>query len=191
MKCRICGANLAKENADICVDCYRKLQEEEELKKDTNEQYMVKSDFAIGYEIVKRIEIIFILLVACLGCIALQNYIESLFCLIILSVILILLIFNDKLKSKNNRIVFYERKLVHYVKNIFITDEKTIKYTDVTDVTYYQSFRQKIFGRGDLCVYVKGALPGGSLLGGAQIKDVKNIKNVYEDLTQIFEIKRK
>ena len=37
MKCSICGARLKKEG-DICKNCYKEFQEEEELKKDTNEQ---------------------------------------------------------------------------------------------------------------------------------------------------------
>ena len=73
MKCRICGAKLTKENADICVECYRKYQEEEDLKKDTNELYRVNFDFAVGYSIVKHLEIILIIAVAAIGCFALSN----------------------------------------------------------------------------------------------------------------------
>ena len=37
MRCRICGAKLKKEG-DICTNCYKKYQEEEDLKKDVNER---------------------------------------------------------------------------------------------------------------------------------------------------------
>ena len=41
MRCRICGAKLKKEG-DICTNCYKKYQEEEDLKKDVNERLVVK-----------------------------------------------------------------------------------------------------------------------------------------------------
>ena len=68
MKCRICGANLTKENADICVECYKKYQEEEDLKKDNNEVYRISGSFAVGYSIVKHLEIILIIIIAMIGC---------------------------------------------------------------------------------------------------------------------------
>ena len=190
MKCRICGANLAKENADICVECYKKYQEEEDLKKDNNELYRVNSDFAIGYSILKHIEIILIFTVAAVGCFALSNIKAGIAGIALLIVYLAIVLFNDRLKGKNDRLVFYEKKLMFYTKNIFITNDKTIKYSDVVDIKPYQTFKQKIFNRGDLCIYVKGVLPGGSLIGGAQLKDIKNITKVCEEITQIFNLKR-
>jgi len=190
MKCRICGANLTKENADICVECYKKYQEEEDLKKDNKEVYRVSGSFAVGYFIVKHIEMIMIFIVAMIGCFALSNIKAGLCGLAFLAIYLVIVLFNDKLEGKNNRIVFYEKKLMYHTKNLLITNDKTIKYTDIVDITPYQTFKQKIFGRGDLCIYVKGVLPGGSLIGGAQLKDVKNIVKVCEDISQIFSLKR-
>ena len=190
MKCRICGANLAKENADICVECYKKYQEEEDLKKDNNEVYRVSGSFAVGYSIVKHLEIILIIIIAMIGCFVISNISAGICGLGFLIIYLVVMFLNDRLKGKNDRIVFYETKLMYHTKNILITDDKIIKYTDIVDIKPYQTFKQKIFGRGDLCIYVKGVLPGGSLIGGAQIKDVKNIVKVCEDISQIFSLKR-
>ena len=190
MKCRICGAKLTKENADICVECYRKYQEEEDLKKDTNELYRVNFDFAVGYSIVKHLEIILIIAVAAIGCFALSNIKAGISGVVMLVLYLAIVLFNDRLKGKNDRLIFYETKLEYYTKNIIITNNKTIKYSDIVDIKPYQTFKQKIFKRGDLCIYVKGVLPGGSLIGGAQLKDIKNITKVCEDIAQIFNLKR-
>lgn len=191
MKCRICGANLAKENADICVDCYKKYQEEEELKNDTNIIYTIDSRFSMGYEIIKYIEVILIILLAVLGCFALSNIKQAVLCLVGLFLFLLVAIFNDRLKARNNKMTFYESKLVYNTKNILITNEKVLKYSDLADITYFQSIRQKIFKRGDLCIYVKGTLPGGSLIGGAQFKDVNNIKQIYSDLVELLGIDKR
>ena len=49
MRCKICGAKLAKENADICLNCYKAYQEEEDLKKDIEEKLIVKRRYKISY----------------------------------------------------------------------------------------------------------------------------------------------
>ena len=134
---------------------------------------------------------ILILLLAVLGCFALSNVKQAVLCLVGLLIFLIVALFNDRLKAKNNKMTFYESKLVYNTKNILITNEKILKYSDIVDITYFQSIRQKMFKRGDLCIYVNGALPGGSLIGGAQYKDIKNIKQVYGDLAELLSIDKR
>ena len=68
---------------------------------------------------------------------------------------------------------------------LFFDTEKTVKYSDLADITYFQTFSQKRFGYGDLCVYAKGAIPGTTIFNGFQLK---NVENVDEVLNQIGEI---
>ena len=68
MKCRICGAPLKKEG-DICTNCYKKYQEEEELKKDTKEVLKFNGKYSIAYEFTKYAWIIAIFILSSIVCI--------------------------------------------------------------------------------------------------------------------------
>ncbi len=77
MRCRICGAKLKKEG-DICTNCYKKYQEEEDLKKDVNERLVVKRKYSIAYLILKYTWLIIIFAFSTFGCFAFGNVLEGL-----------------------------------------------------------------------------------------------------------------
>lgn len=184
MRCSICGAKLKKEG-DICVNCYKTYQEEEDLKKDTNVKLKIKRKYAIAYEFYKYTELILIIVLAILGCIAFGNAISALLGVLLLVVILGLLFFLDKRIANATTATFYEKKMVYTFKFLFFDTCKVVKYTDLKDVTFYQTRRQKKYGYGDLCVYAKGAIPGATLLNGFQIKNVENVNEVLEQIGEI------
>lgn len=184
MRCSICGAKLKKEG-DICTNCYKAYQEEEDLKKDVNEKLRLKRVYSIPYEIAKYTELYIIFILAAIGCWLAGNIIEGFLCLAILMVVLGILMFWDKRVAQATKAVFYEKKAVYTFKFLFIDTEKVVKYSDLKDVTYYQKFRQKKYGLGDLCVYAKGAIPGATLLNGFQIKNVGNVEEVLEKIGEI------
>lgn len=184
MRCSICGAKLKKEG-DICVNCYKTYQEEEDLKKDVNVKLKIKRKYAIAYEFYKYTEIIIIMIISALCCFALENILAGVLGLLLLVILLGLLFFLDKRIANATTVTLYEKKMEYTFKFLFFDTKKIVKYTDLKDVTYYQNRRQKKYGYGDLCVYAKGAIPGATLLNGFQIK---NIENVEEVLGQIGEI---
>lgn len=186
MRCSICGAKLKKEG-DICINCYKAYQEEEDLKKDVKVKLKIKRKYSIEYEFRKYTELICILILAVLGCIAFENTWAVLWGLLLLVVILGLLLFLDKRIANATTVTFYERKMIYTFKFWFFDTHKVVKYTDLKDVTYYQTYRQKKFGYGDLCVYAKGAIPGATLLNGFQIKNVENVKEVLEQVGEIVQ----
>ncbi len=182
MRCSICGAKL-KKDGDICSNCYKEFQEEEDLKKDVKEVFKIKRKYSIKYEMLKYIEII-ILFALCIIVFLISGQIKDfLLTLLGLAAILGVLLFWDKRVANGTSVTFYEKKAVYRNKFIFnIT--KVIKYDDITNVTYYQTFRQKRMGFGDLCFYQKGAIPGMNILKF----QIKNVENVIENLQKIGEI---
>lgn len=184
MRCSICGAKL-KKPGDICINCYKAYQEEEDLKKDVNVKLKIKRKYSISYEFHKYIEIILILILASLACLSFNNITGCLFGFLILVLILGFLFFVDKRIALGTTATFYERKMVYTFKFLFFDTHKVVKYTDLKDISYYQTFRQKKYGFGDLCVYAKGAIPGATLLNGFQIKNVENVKDVLEKIKEI------
>lgn len=184
MRCSICGAKLKKEG-DICVNCYKAYQEEEDLKKDVNVKLKIKRKYSIAYEFRKYTELIVIVILAILCCVAFGNVLAGILGVLILVLALGLLFFLDKRIANSTTATFYEKKMEYTFKFLFFDTHKVVKYTDLKDVTYYQTWRQKKFGYGDLCVYAKGAIPGATLLNGFQIKNIENAKEVLEKIGEI------
>lgn len=184
MRCSICGAKLKKEG-DICINCYKAYQEEEDLKKDVKVKLKLKRKYSISYEFRKYAELIIIFILAILGCIAFENGWAAFFGVLLLILTIGLLLFLDKRIANATTATFYEKKVVYTFKFLFFDTHKVVKYTDLKDVTYYQTFRQKKFGYGDLCVYAKGAIPGATLLNGFQIKNIENVKEVLDQIGEI------
>jgi hypothetical protein len=184
MRCSICGAKLKKEG-DICTNCYKAYQEEEDLKKDVNVRLKLKRKYSIPYEISRYAELILIFILATIGCFALKNILEGFLCLLLLIVLIGILMFLDKRIANSTKAVFYDKKVEYTFKFLFFDTHKMVKYSDLKDVTYYQTHRQKKYGYGDLCVYAKGSIPGATLLNGFQIKNVENVKEVLEEIGKI------
>lgn len=184
MKCRICGAKL-KKDGDICTNCYKEFQEEEDLKRDTNEKLKLKRKYSINYEIVKCSELIILAILSTILCLSAGGILEALGVVLIFAAVIGLVLFIDKRLAMATKAIFYEKKAVYTFKFLFMDVTKVVKYTEIADVRYFQTRRQKKYGFGDLCVYAKGIIPGSGYLNGFQIK---NIENVEEVLKQIGEI---
>lgn len=184
MRCRICGAKL-KKDGDICNVCYKEFQEEEELKKDTVQKLSINRKYLISYEITKCLEIIVICLLAGVLCFLSGGILEALGAFGILAVILGVSMAYSKRASIGTKVIFFEKKVVYTKKFLIFNDEKTIKYSDIRDITYYQTFRQKKFKLGDLCIYTKEIIPGLGYFNGCHIHNVENIDEVLKQIGEI------
>lgn len=185
MKCKICGAKL-KKDGDICINCYKDYQEEEDLKKDTNVRLKLRRKYSISYEIAKYSWLFIIFILSFLICISTGTILETIILVVGFLIVLGFLFFIDKRIAMATQATFYEKKVVYVFKFLFIDTEKVVKYTDLRDVTYYQTFKQKKFGYGDLCIYAKGVFPGATLLNGFQIKNIENVKETLEVIGEII-----
>ncbi len=191
MRCSICGAKLKKEEGDICVNCYKEYQEEEELKKDVNEQLRIKRKYSISYEILKYMEIIVIFLLTIVVLLLSGKIFETVLLIGISLIILGFLFFIDKRIAIGTLAIFYEKKVTYTFKFLFFNVKKTIKYSDISDVRVFQTHRQKKFGYGDLCIYGKGIIPGSSFINGFQIKNIENVLDALVEVGKIVELEKK
>ena len=186
MRCRICGKPLEDGEADVCKDCYQDLMNDkptlkEESKGNEKLLFEITNKYSISYEFLKNIEIFFLVVIALVGCFVLKNKLESVICLIVVLLVYILFLVNDKLRS-GNVARFYETKLHYSYKNIFITNEKDVEYANISDIKVYQTIRQRMTKRGDLCIYASGKTVGKTTINGIEFKDLANAKVVYESL---------
>ena len=185
MKCSICGAKLKKEG-DICINCYKEFQEEEDLKKDNEERLKIKRKYSISYEFFKYIEVIVICILSIVICISSGGILEALGVIVICALVMGFLLFIDKRIAMGTKATLYNKKAVYKFKLAFIDTTKVVKYTDISDIRYFQTNRQKKYGYGDLCIYTKGKIPGSGFLNGFQIKNVENVEEVFGKIGEIL-----
>ena len=184
MKCKICGAELKKEG-DICKECYKKYQEEEELKNDKNVRLKIKSAYKVEFEVKKYAEFDFFMILMIILFAFSKQFLSALLVFVAFVVIELVLFFIDKKFAIGTTVTLYDKKMVYRRNVFFIHRVKTVKYSDLSDVSYYQTRRQKKLGMGDLCVYAKGKIPGKTLLNGFQIKNVSDVANVLQKIGEI------
>lgn len=185
MRCSICGAKL-RNDGDICTNCYKEFQEEEDLKKDTVEKLKLKRKYSIMYVLVKYTELLIIGILASVICISAGGILEALAVVGIFILVFGVLLFLEKRLSIAGKVVFYEKKVVYTFKFLGIDNTKVLKYNDIKDIKYYQTYRQKKFGYGDLCIYANGIIPGSGFVNGFQIKNVENVQESLEKISEII-----
>lgn len=185
MRCSICGAKL-KKDGDICKNCYKEYQEEEDLKKDTKETLKLKRKYSVSYEFARYLELIIVFILSFVVCLTAGGVLEALGVVVICALTFGVLLFIDKRIAVGTKVVFYEKKVVYTFKFAFINKTKMVKYDEIADVRYFQTRRQKKYGYGDLCVYGKGNIPGAGFINGFQIKNVENVEEVLKQIGQII-----
>lgn len=184
MRCRICGAKLKKEG-DICRNCYKKFQEEEDLKKDNKERLVIKRKYLINYIFLKYTWLVVIFTLAAIGSFAYSGVLSGLLTIFMLFAFFGFILFWDKKMANATKVVFYDKHMTYTCKWWIFNTEKIVKYSDLHDATYFQTMSQKKFGLGDLCVYAKGAIPGNSIFNGFQIKNVENVAEAIPAIAQV------
>lgn len=185
MRCTICGARLKKEG-DICKNCYKEYQEDELIKADKKEVLKIKRKYSINYEITKYSELIIIFIICFVIFLLTKRFLEAFFIILIAAVVFGILLFWDKRVAAATKAVFHEKSVKYTFKFLFLDTDKTVKYKDITDIVYYQTFRQKKYGYGDICIYAKGAIPGKTLLNGFQVKNIENVVERVQEIKNII-----
>ncbi len=186
MKCKICGAKLKKEDGDICTNCYKRYQEEEDLKKDTNVIYEFGRSHNVGCEIMRYTPLYFIFILSILMIIASKEWLTAILTIIGFFALIFVLFYIDRKFAEGTTVTCYETKMVCRKKAFFFDSETVVKYENIGDVTYYQRFPQKKFGMGDICVYAKGPLNIPTLFNGFQVKNVEEVSEVLQILGEII-----
>lgn len=180
MKCKICGARLSKDG-DICRNCYEEKVAYELSENDTNEILKFKRKYLPAYEVMNYLDLIIIFSIVVISLVASQTLgYAALFSLIFIAIIAGILLLKKRI-SIGTKITFYETKVRYNFDFAFFHNEKIIKYSDIKDISYFQTRRQKKYNLADLCVYVKYT----GLIGGINFK---NLPNAEENLKKIKEV---
>ncbi len=178
MRCKICGAKLRKEG-DICKSCYEEYCKEESLDKDTNEIFKLYRQYLPKYQLTRFFDFYIVMLLLIMVAVAQKSIgLTLLFILVAVVGVIIALVISKKI-AENTTCTFYEKKVVHRYKK----KTKTIAYSDLKNVTYYQNFFQKIFKLGDIQFRPE---VGTYLITGFEIKNVPDIENNWAKIQEIL-----
>lgn len=183
MNCRICGAELAHEG-ELCNNCMNKLMKEQELRNDVEPVFTFKRQFILGYEILRHIEQIGIVIFM----IALMLSVDTFNKVYVLLTAVAFLIFGIcyliYLRSSINSGVctLYNSKLV-YVHGRFKKKIKEIPYSEIEEMFYNQGNMQKMFNVGTIVIKRRTR---NILEKFTYIESIKNIDQVFGQMQEIF-----
>ncbi len=183
MNCKICGAEL-KKPGELCNNCMNKLMKDQEIRNDKKEYYTFKKTFALGYELLRKIEQIgiLILLIALLLSVDIGFWPYTL----ALGVAYFLWLTLDMLylRASINRGVctLYRTKLV-YKEGIFRKKVVEIPYSDVEEIYYSVGNMQRVFHMGTIVIKRKTR---NILQRNFFIEPVKNIETVFGKIEELL-----
>lgn len=178
MKCRRCGAVLRKEG-DLCPKCHKAMLEEEELKNDVKALLTVKRKYKPGFHLKQRIDVMFIIFLVVGSLFSAGHFFVGILSLAVGIGIILAYLAIQKIYALNEKVVFYEKKVVKYSSVPIIGVDKEIPYKNISDIAYYQqSLRQKKANIGDLVIYVKYT----GFFGGIRLNNVENGNEIIQEI---------
>lgn len=102
--------------------------------------------------------------------------------LVIYVIYLIINVIYNKVKYRNSFYKFYGDKLV-YNNKIKDDNEKEVKYTEMTQIKYGQTFLQTVFKLGTIMIYTNNKKITQRIIF---INGVKDVKLVYEKILKVI-----
>lgn len=186
MKCKICGAELRKEG-DICNKCYAEYVKEEEIQKeiksDKNVLLRLYRKYIPAYQLTRYGDYYVLALIIILALISQKQYIATVLSVILMLAILCFVLALNKRRAINTTCTLYEKRIIW--KN---GDKiKTMDYSNIDDVTYYQNFFQKKFNLADVQFR---PLKGTYITNGFEIKNVPDFAGTWQKLCDIVIAKK-
>lgn len=183
MNCKICGAEL-KKPGELCNNCMNKLLKEQEKRNDKTEFYSFKRQFVLGYELIRHLEQIgiVIFLVVIIMSIGWDYWKYGIATAIGFIVFGIIYLFYLKAKINSGSCTLYSTKLI-FTEGIFKKKSKEISYDEIEEVRYQLGNVQQIFNVGTIIIKRKTR---NILDKYVYIESVKNIDTVLEKFQEIF-----
>lgn len=180
MRCKMCGAKLKKEG-NICKNCYQIYKKEQKLMLEDEEEVLrIKRKYSPGFNAFKNFDLIMLLIITSLAGLSglgiLLGILVTILCIIIFG---IWMFFNKK-RAKGSTTIFYQTKFKYKAKYPFRDYEEAVAYSDIKDISYFQTYAQKKFGVGDIRFYKK------NFLSGITINDIPNVKENFEKIKDII-----
>ena len=177
MKCKVCGREL-KGKGNICTYCYNEKQKQKVLSKDTNVSLEVTGTFKPFYELLKIIDFIILGIVFILSCFVTGNVLAIIGSIVVLFALLIAWLIYRRKKLLNTTMTFYDKKVV--VKNK--DKEKVMEYKDISDISYYQNWKQRLCKMGDINLMPEHGIV---IMQGLNISDVGQVVNTFEKVKEV------
>ncbi len=186
MRCKICGAELKKEG-DICKNCYNEYVEEEKIKSDlkTGRNVLLKlhRKYIPQYQLTKYGDYYVLAIIIILVLASDQKFLYLFLSVIGMILLLWAVLAYNKQKAINTTCTFFEDRVVwKYKDNI-----KTMKYSELDDVSYFQNRRQRRLDIADVQFRPK---KGNYVLNGFEIKNVPDFANMWEKICDIVIAKK-
>lgn len=183
MNCKICGAEL-KKPGELCNNCMNKLLEEQERRNDKSPVYTFKRKFVLGYELLKHIEqigvVIFMIVVILSVDLAYWKY-----ALLIggaFAILGICCLFYLKFKINSGECTLYRTKLI-FSQGILKKRVKEIPFNEIEEVYYQLGNMQQLFKVGTIVIKKKTR----NLLDKyLYIESVKNVETVFGKFEELF-----
>ncbi len=184
MNCKICGAEL-KKPGELCNNCMNKLLKKQEARNDKTEYYTFKSEFVLGFELLRHIEQICIVIFMIILLLSLDisywwRYAIIIGCLFSMYGIIYLWYLRAKINSTS--CTLYRTKLI-YTTGIFKKKSKEIPYDFIEEIFYTQGNMERLFNLGTIVIKKKTR----NLLERNMFIDaVRNIDQVFAKIQELM-----
>lgn len=183
MNCRICGAEL-KKPGELCNNCMNKLLKEQEKRNDKSEYYTFKSQFVLGYELLRHLEqigvVIFMIVLLLTVDINYWRYAVVIGC--VFSIYGILYMWYLRLRINSGICTLYRTRLV-YTTGVFRKKTKEIPYDEIEEIYYQLGNMQQLCKLGTIVIKRKTR---NLLERNTYIESVKNIETVFGKIEEVF-----
>ncbi|MBR3697156.1 MAG: hypothetical protein IKM97_02655 [Clostridia bacterium] len=186
MKCEICGAELKKEG-NICKKCYAQYVKDEEIKSDikNNKNVLLRlhRKYIPFYQLTRYGDYYVLALIIVFSLLAQKLYLYTFLAIFLIMIIFYSVLAYNKNKAIKTTCTFYDKRVVwKYKDNI-----KSLDYSNIDDVKYYQNFFQKKFHLADVQFRPK---KGSYIMNGFEIKNVPNFNETWDKICDIIISKR-
>lgn len=186
MKCKICGAELRKDG-DICNKCYAEYAKEEEIKKDlmTDKNIILKlhRKYIPLYQLTRYGDYYVLAIIVILAYLVQKQYLIAVLSIILMLIILCSILAYNKNKAIKTTCTFLDKRVVWKYKDRI----KTMDYSNIEDVYFYQNFFQKRFNLADVRFR---PIKGTYITNGFEIKNVPNFEETWKKICDIVISKR-
>lgn len=180
MRCKVCGAELKKEG-NICKNCYQQQKEQEKLMADDEQEvFCVYRKYSPKFNLLKNGELIVLLIIIALAGLSSYGTFLGILIVILCLVAFGTWMFFNKKRAMGTKTCFYETKLRHKAKYLFVDKDEVVPYNDIKDMAYFQTRSQKICKIGDIRFYTKG------FLSGITINDIPEIEENFNKMRDII-----
>ena len=150
------------------------------MNNNENEVYRIKRKYSPGFNLMKNGEYIVLFLIIVLAGFASYNVIIAILITLLMLFLFGALMFYNKKRALGTKIIFYETKLRFKARYALIDKDEIVLYKDIKDMSYFQTFSQKVFKTGDIRFYTKG------FLNGLSVCDIPDIKENFEKIKEII-----